>query len=116
MNLSSLFFFKILFFFFKDFIYLFIHDREREAETQSEGEAGSMQGARHGTRSQDSRITPWAKGRCQTAEPPKDPQIFFEHLLCAMLCARYWDITKYKRGVVSFGLELTDILSRFIER
>ena len=38
-----------LFFFFKDFIYLFIHDRqrdtEREAETQAEGEAVSMQGA-----------------------------------------------------------------------
>ena len=49
--------------------YLFIHDREREAETQAEGEAGSMPGARCGTRSQVSRITPWAKGRRQTAEP-----------------------------------------------
>ena len=37
--------------------YLFIHERqrerdrerEREVETQAEGEAGSMQGARHGT-------------------------------------------------------------------
>ena len=38
---------RILFFFFKDF-YLFIHrdaEREREAETQVEGEAGSMQEA-----------------------------------------------------------------------
>ena len=33
----------------KDFIYLFMRDTEREAETQAEGEAGSMQGARHGT-------------------------------------------------------------------
>ena len=34
-------------YFFKDFIYLFmrIHREEREAETQAEGEAGSMQGA-----------------------------------------------------------------------
>ena len=48
-------------------------EREREAETQEEGESGSMPGARHGTRSRDSRITPWAKGRHQTAEPPKDP-------------------------------------------
>ena len=34
-------------FFFKDFLYLFMKDteREREAETQAEGEAGSMQGA-----------------------------------------------------------------------
>ena len=28
--------------FFKDFIYLFMRDTEREAETQAEGEAGSM--------------------------------------------------------------------------
>ena len=35
--------------FFKD--YLFIHERhrEKEAETQAEGEAGPMQGARCGT-------------------------------------------------------------------
>ena len=46
---------------------------DREAETQAEGEAGSVPGARHGTRSPDSRITPWAKGRDQTAEPPRDP-------------------------------------------
>ena len=38
-----------LFFFFKDFIYLFMRDTEREAETQAEGEADSMQGARGGT-------------------------------------------------------------------
>ena len=29
-------------FFFKDFIYLFMRDTKREAETQTEGEAGSM--------------------------------------------------------------------------
>ena len=40
-------------YFFKRF-HLFIHDRHREteAETQEEGGAGSMQGARWGTRSQ----------------------------------------------------------------
>ena len=59
-------------------IYLFIHDRhiEREAETQAEGEAGSMQGAQRGTRSHDSRITPWVEGRRQTTEPPRDPLFF----------------------------------------
>ena len=36
--------------------------RERVAETQAEGEAGSMQGAQRGTRSQVSRITPQAEG------------------------------------------------------
>ena len=35
----------------KMFIYLFMRDPEREAETPAEGEAGSMQGAQRGTRS-----------------------------------------------------------------
>ena len=35
--------------------------REREAEIQAEGEAGSMQGAQHGTQYQVSRIMPWAE-------------------------------------------------------
>ena len=39
---------KQIAFFFQDF-YLFIHEREREAETQEEEEAGSIQGAGHGT-------------------------------------------------------------------
>ena len=39
-----------------------MRDPEREAETQAEGEAGSMQGARRGTRSRFSRIIPWAAG------------------------------------------------------
>ena len=32
-----------------------------------------MQGVRQ---SRDSRITPWGEDRCQTAEPPRDPQAF----------------------------------------
>ena len=58
----------------KDFIYLFMRDTHREAETQAEGAAGSLQGTRCGTQSRVSRITPWAKGRCSTAEPPRLPQ------------------------------------------
>ena len=46
-----------------------MRDTGREAETQAEGEAGSMQGTRCGTKSQDSRITPWAEGRYSTTEP-----------------------------------------------
>ena len=49
-------------------------EREREAETQEEGEAGPMLGAQRWTRSRDSRIKPWANGRHQTTEPPRDPQ------------------------------------------
>ena len=48
-------------------------ERKRGAETQAEGEAASTQGARCGIRSQDSRTTPQAEGRPQTAEPPTDP-------------------------------------------
>ena len=46
---------------------------EREAETQEEGEAGSMPGARRGTRSQDSRITPWAKAGAKLLSHPGIP-------------------------------------------
>ena len=51
-----------------------MRETERQAETQAEeGEAGSMQGAQRGTRSWESEITPQAKGRRSTAEPPKRP-------------------------------------------
>ncbi|CAK7307481.1 hypothetical protein VULLAG_LOCUS13311 [Vulpes lagopus] len=72
---AACFFFFLSFFFFFLRFYLFIRERERErereAETQAGGEAGSMQGARCGTRSLVSRISPWAKDRCSTAEPPR---------------------------------------------
>ena len=53
---------------------LFIHEGhiEKEAETQVGGEAGSMQGARYGTRFRVSRIMPWAEG---DAEPLSHPEI-----------------------------------------
>ena len=44
-------------------------------ETQAEGEAGSMQGARGGTWSWDPGVMAWAEGRCSTTEPPKCPHI-----------------------------------------
>ena len=51
-----------------------MRDTEREAETQAEGEAGSMQGAQYRTRSQDPRITTGAKGRGSTTEPSRCPK------------------------------------------
>ena len=54
-------------------MYLFM--RDTEAETQGEGEAGSLRGAQRGTRSQDPGVTPWAEGKCPTAEPPRGPNI-----------------------------------------
>ena len=44
---------------------------EREAETQAEREAGSMQGAQRGTRSRDPGVMP------STAEPPRCPTLPF---------------------------------------
>ena len=75
---------KTLYFYsFKnDCIYLFTRDTERKGETQrerqrhGEGEAGSPEGARCGTRSQDPRILPWAEGRRFTTEPPRRPVYF----------------------------------------
>ncbi|XP_072585264.1 eukaryotic translation elongation factor 1 epsilon-1 isoform X1 [Vulpes vulpes] len=59
------------------FIILFISGNtqrgKREAETQAEGEAGAMQGARRGTRSWVSRIRPWAEGGAKPLEPPGLP-------------------------------------------
>ena len=50
-----------------------MRDPEREAETQAEGEADSMQGAGCGTRSRDTGLRPWAEGRHSTAEPLGHP-------------------------------------------
>ena len=46
------------------FLKLFIYERhsEREAETQAEGEASSMQEAQCRIQTQVSRIRPWAEG------------------------------------------------------
>ena len=63
--------FKIL------FIYSWETQREWEAETQAEGEAGSMQGDRHGIRSWVSRITPWGEGGANPLSHPGCPDALF---------------------------------------
>ena len=61
-------------------IYLFMRDRERERERERGRDTGRGRsrlhapGARRGIRSRVSRIAPWAKGRRQTAAPPRDPK------------------------------------------
>ena len=72
-----IFFYFLLF--FKDFIYLFMRDTEREgeAETQAEGEAGSMQGARCGIRSWVSRSRPGPKAGAKPLRHPGIPTLFF---------------------------------------
>ena len=44
--------------------------RKGEGETQAEGAADSMQGARRGTQSRVSRITPWAEGNTKMLSHP----------------------------------------------
>ena len=61
-------------FFKKDFIHSLMEDTQREAETQAEGEAGSLRG------SQDPGIMPWAQGRRSTAEPPRSPSAPFLYI------------------------------------
>ena len=50
-----------IFYFFKILFIYYERHTQREAETQAQGEAGSMQGARRGTQSQVSRISHWAE-------------------------------------------------------
>ena len=71
-------------YFFLRFIFIYLWERERGGEREREREIGrdtgrgtnrlhaSMLGAWRGTRSQDSRTAPWAKGRRETAQPPRD--------------------------------------------
>ena len=52
---------------------LFIRDTQREAETQTEGEAGSSQGAQCGTRSLDPGSRPELKGGAKPLSHPGCP-------------------------------------------
>ena len=71
---QDFYFLKSFFLFFFKILFIYSWETQRERQTQAEEEAGFMQGAWCGTWSWDSRITPWAEGRWQTAEPPRDPQ------------------------------------------
>ena len=53
-----------------------MRDTEREAETQAEGEAGSMQGARCGTQSWVSKIMPQAEDSAKPLSHPGFPNTF----------------------------------------
>ena len=52
-------------------------ERTREAETQAEGEAGSMHREPDVGFNPGSPGSPWAKGRHQTTAPPRDPSLLF---------------------------------------
>ena len=63
-------------YFFKDFIQLFLRDtkreRQRHSRERSRLHAGSPTRLHPGSRV--SRTTPWAEGRCLTAEPSRGPR------------------------------------------
>ena len=69
-----------------------MRDTQREAETQAEGEAGSLGGAGCRSRSRDPRVMPWAEGRCSFAEPPRCPQELFFNCLSDLLSL--WVLTE----------------------
>ena len=54
-------------------------ERKRERQRHRQREAGSMQGARHGTRSQDPGITPEPKAEVLSHPGAPDPSIFMCH-------------------------------------
>ena len=56
-----------------------MRDRERksEAETQADGEAGSMQGAQYGTRSQDPGGDVLSQRQMLNRRDPRSPLLFY---------------------------------------
>ena len=61
-------------------------EKERETEIQTEEKQAPWREPDVGLHPWVSRITPWAEGRCQTAEPPRDPQGFLL-LIFTLSCA-----------------------------
>ena len=60
-------------FFLIFYLFMIVIQRERERARDTGRSRLHAPGARCGIRSRVSRITPWAKGRRQTAAPPRDP-------------------------------------------
>ena len=66
---------QCIFFFFNFYLFMIVTERERERGRDTGRGRSRLHapGARCGIRSRVSRIAPWAKGRRQTAAPPRDP-------------------------------------------
>ena len=119
LQLFSIWFDSVVFFFFF-FKILFIHDSHRERERVRDTGRGRSRlhapGARCGIRSRVSRIAPWAKGRRQTAAPPRDPQIRLFSIrfhLIIFISIRCDSILLFSIRFVSYPFELFWFLSVF---
>ena len=117
--LDDLFLFFILFifiYFFKDFIYLFMKDRERERERRRDTGRGRSRlhapGARYGIRFRVSRIAPWAKGRRQTAAPPRDPPASDSYIQALLTLYIFSAATPGRLWSNSGGLHQGSVLSQ----
>ena len=71
-----IFLFFIFIFFFNFYLFMIVTERERERRRDTGRGRSRLHapGARCGIRSRVSRMVPWAKGRRQTAAPPRDPE------------------------------------------
>ena len=72
-SFTSYFVFVFVFFNFYLFMIVTQEERERGRDTGRGRSRLHAPEARRGSRSLVSRIAPWAKGRRQTAAPPRDP-------------------------------------------
>ena len=78
-RIISLPFILFIYLFLIFYLFMIVTHRERERERGRDTGRGRSRlhapGTRCGIRSRVSRIAPWAKGRRQTAAPPRDPSL-----------------------------------------
>ena len=96
--------------FFFNILFIYSWETQRERQTQAEGEAGSLQGARCRTRSQDAGTMTRAKDRCSTTEPPRCPNILY--IVVHQLWEWCVEISIY--NYICFTLESLKILSTYV--
>ena len=86
------------FFYFYFFYFTIVTERERQRGRDIGRGRSRLHalGAQSGIRSRVSRIAPWAKGRLQTAAPPRDPSLCL--CLCLSLSLSLCDYRKIKKN------------------
>ena len=95
---------QMIFFFFNFYLFMIVTERERGSDTGKGRSRLHAPGARRGIRSRVSRIAPWAKGRRQTAAPPRDPTV---RLLMGSLRSFTFSVTidRYEFSVIMISIQ-----------